>query len=128
MSGVTSMKHSLLALVVLGCAAGPAQAAVCDIEVDPNFPLYMVTVDGKAFKNKRYVDPTDALALRDVLVSTGVCQRTKKLRRCSVRENSGQYVVFRGNVNFDPMAVFKKPERAKRHARKLAKDHLCNFD
>ena len=122
------MKKSLLALVVLGCAAGPAQAAVCDIEVDPSFPLYMVTVDGQAFKNKRYVDPSDALALRDVLVSSGVCQRTKKLKRCSVRESSGQYVVYRGNVHFDPMAVFKKPERAKSRARKYAKDHLCNFD
>jgi hypothetical protein len=113
----------------MALAASPVRAAVCDIEVDPSFPLYMVTVDGQAFKNKRYVDPSDALGLRDVLVESGMCIRSTRLRPCSVRKaKGGKYVVYRGKVNFDPMAVFAKPERANRHAKKMAKAHLCNFD
>ena len=109
--------------------AGSANAAICDVEVDPNFPLYMVTVDGEAFKNKRYVDPSDALNLRDVLVSSGVCTRNNRLQQCSVRRSAaGKFVVYRGNVNFDPLAIFNDNANARRHARQMASNHLCAFN
>jgi len=125
------MKNAVIALLAV---AGPlvgtsAPAAICDIEVDPSFPLYMVTVDGEAFKKKRYADPDDALRLRDYLVESGLCVRPAKLVKCSVRQSAaGKYVVFRGDVHYDPMAQFSSDDRARRLARKMAQTHLCAFD
>lgn len=124
---IRSLAAAMLSLALL--QAGTAQAVVCDIEVDRNFPLYLVTVDGEAFKKKRYADPDDALRLRDYLVDSGLCKRPAKLRKCSVRQSAaGKYVVFRGDVHYDQMAQFDSGDRARRLARKMAKTHLCAFD
>ncbi|MDX1432639.1 MAG: hypothetical protein R3286_09340 [Gammaproteobacteria bacterium] len=122
------MRKLFAALGLLGLCAiptGHAVAATCDIEVDAR-SLYSVTVDGQPFKDKRYLTYDDALGLRDVLVSSGVCKRAQPSRKCSVRkEGAGIYKLTRGGTEFDRHAVYSSYETAFAEARKLADRQVC---
>ena len=116
----------LLALCALQAESAPA--ATCDIEVDAR-SLYSVTVDGRVYKNKRYVTYDDALGVRDVLVSSGVCEPAPPSRKCEVRkEGAGIYKLTRGGTEFDRYAVYSSYETAFAEARKLADRQVCYLE
>lgn len=120
-----------LPLSVLGAAlvvSGSANAAICDLEVESALgsPVYTVTVDGRAYKGKRYATVDDALQLRDVLVQIGECSRQSVLRQCGVeRARNGEFYVMRGGSNFNFRMSYRSQEQAMREARTLASKHLC---
>lgn len=122
-----------LSLSVLGAAllaAGNASAAICDLEVESALgsPVYTVTVDGRAYKNKKYATVEDALQLRDVLVQIGSCSRQSVLRKCDVeRARNGEYYVMRGGVNFNNRTSYRSEAQAMREAENLASKHLCKL-
>ena len=122
------MRKLLTALGLLATSAmfaEQAMAATCDIEVDAR-ALYAVTVDGHPFKDKHYLTYDDALALRDVLVSSGVCKRAKVSRKCDVRkEGAGIFKITRDGREFDRHSVYTSYENAFAEARKLADMHVC---
>ncbi len=122
-----------LPLSVLGAAllvTGSASAAICDLEVESALgnPVYTVTVDGRAYKNKKYATVDDALMLRDVLVDTGACSRQSVLRKCDVeRARNGEFYVMRGGKNFNFRNGYRSEAQAMREARDLASKHLCRL-
>jgi hypothetical protein len=102
-----------------------AAAVDCDVQVDSR-SLYTVTLDGRPYKNKRYVSYDDALMLRDVLVATGACRLADPVHRCEVREEgAGGFKVIRGGSVFVGFSSHASYEAAYAEARKLAEKHLC---
>ena len=120
-------------LSVLGAAllmTGNASAAICDLEVESALgnPVYTVTVDGRAYKNKKYATVEDALQLRDVLVQIGSCSRQSVLRKCDVqRARNGEFYVMRGGINFNTRQSYRSEAQAIRQAENLASKHLCKL-
>lgn len=120
-----------LPVSVLGAAlfvTGNANAAICDLEVESALgsPVYTVTVDGQAYKGKRYATYDDALQLRDVLVQIGECSRQSVLRKCDVqRASNGEFYVMRGGTNFNDRMSYRSEAQARRQAETLASKHLC---
>ena len=126
------MKHFVWLVLAATCLAWrPAAAAstsICDIEVvtSLNHQLYAVTVNGEAFKGKKYLHYTDAVGLRDVLLSTGECVRPKQMRACDVLKTSaGGYTVTRAGNIYDVKMSFGSEKAARKHARKLQRKHIC---
>lgn len=83
---------SLLAAGVLYASASSA-APTCSIEIHPRFNLYVISVGGKPFKNKHYVDYDDAALLQRVLVESGHCVPSQKVAKCDSRGDT-----LNGNV------------------------------
>ena len=125
------MMRILSALCLLGAfsvQAAEPPAAICDIEID-NHALYVVTVDGAAFKDKHYLTYDDAVQLRDVLVGTGMCTRATTLRQCSVEPlGSGKYQVTRDGVKFHSKAAYATYQDAQKLAKDLERVDLCVLD
>ena len=71
------------------CASASIAAPTCSIEIHPRFNLYVISVDGKPFKNKHYVDYDDAALLQRVLVDAGDCVPVQKVAKCDSRGNTG---------------------------------------
>lgn len=88
---------SLLSAGMLHASAVHA-APTCSIEIHPRFNLYVVSVGGKPFKNKHYVDYDDAALLRRVLVDAGDCVPAQKVAKCDSGKDteSGQIVRLAG--------------------------------
>lgn len=105
-----------------------AVAATCDVEVDEH-SLFTVTVDGRPFKDKRFVTYDDAVRLRDVLVYSGACRRQSELARCEVRDaGAGLFKVVRGGREFDVHSRHASYERAYADAKRLERLHLCYLE
>lgn len=116
----------MLGLWAVNSQAKGAPEDLCDIKVDPRMSLYMVMADGQPYKNKRYLTWDDALRLRDVLVSAGVCVRAAPAKRCEVKLlTAGDYIVMRDGVSFDPYTKLRTLDAAHKYAAKLAKVRLC---
>jgi hypothetical protein len=122
---------SVLLCAILSLFSGSAPAAsaaqsLCDIEVDPRMNLYKVMANGKPFKGKRYLTWDDALLLRNVLVTSGVCKRVAPAKFCEVQLlTAGAYAVMRDGVNFDPIEKLRTLGAAHKYAKRLAKVKLC---
>lgn len=115
----------LAALYGASRADGPPEGE-CDIELDPNMSVYKVLVGSEPFQNKRYLTWDDAVGLRDVLVSSGACERAAGPRPCKVELlTAGNYAVLRDGVNFDPYANLRTLDAARAYARSLEKVSLC---
>lgn len=78
-----------IALLVAGplLATAARAAPTCSVEVHPRFNLYVVSVDGKPFKNKHYIDREDAALLSRVLVESGQCVAARKVATCGLDGN-----------------------------------------
>ena len=89
----------------------------------------IVTVDGQPFRNKHYLTYDDAVSLRDVLVSTGMCRQSQNLRRCAVRSaGGGLFAVHRGGVNFHAKVSFATYEAALEQVKALVSAKLCYLE
>ena len=112
-----------------GLAAANA-APTCDIDVESRYGLYLVTVDGEAYKGKMYVTHDDAVRLRDVLIHSGHCLRARQLKRCAVRiVSKGKFKIQRGGADFfQPKVTFASVGDARVQAKRLAQVELCTFD
>ncbi len=95
------MKHAavvvLLSVGMLYASASTA-APTCSIEIHPRFNLYVISVGGKPFKNKHYVDYDDAALLQRVLVDSGHCVPSQKVAKCGTgaRPGDGNKVLLAG--------------------------------
>jgi hypothetical protein len=108
-----------------GLADGGASGE-CDIQVDLRMSVYMVMVEGEAYRGKRYLTWDDALKLRDVLVSAGACERASRPKPCKLElASAGNYVVLRDGVNFDPYIKLRTLGAARKYARRLERVKLC---
>ena len=127
------MKSLLVGLtgLLLICAEARGDAApedLCDIVLDTRLSVYIVTVDGEAYRNKRYLTVEDAVKLRDVLFSAGACGELAPPRRCEVKLlAAGDYAIMRDGVNFDPYATLRTLKQATRYVRRLAKKKICTI-
>lgn len=118
------MRSALAALLAFWYQVTPA--VVCDLEVDQH-SLYVVTIDGQGYKNKRYLTWDDAVKLRDVLIASGSCQPNKKIvRTCSVTEfESGKFAVLRDGTVFDARARDTSHASAVRLLGALKRKRIC---
>lgn len=117
-----------LALTLFGGAASADALPVelCDVELDPRMSVYMVTVAGQPYRNKRYLTFDDAVKLRDFLKVDGACEKLAAPRECKLKTlGSGDYAVMRDGVNFDPYVKLTSLKQARRHARSLEQFKLC---
>ena len=118
-----------LAALVMVC--GPARAdgmpdEVCGVELDSRLSVYMVTVAGKPYRNKRYLTFGDAIKLRDVLRTDGACNKLAAPRPCELQlQAAGHYVIIRDGVNFDPYSTLRTLKQARSAARRLERSRLC---
>ena len=120
-----------LVVCLLGVSAARGDgtpADDCDVVLDSRMSVYVVTVAGQPFRDKRYLTFDDAAKLRDVLVSAGNCGKPAPPRRCEVKLlAAGDYAVIRDGVNFDPYAKLRTLKQAKRHARSMVRHKLCKL-
>ncbi len=127
------MKKLLVALagLMLVCGQARGDAApdeLCDVVLDTRLSVYIVTVAGEPYRNKRYLTIEDAVKLRDVLISSGACDKLAPPRRCEVKMRAaGDYAIMRDGVNFDPYATLRTLKQANRYARRLAKNKVCKL-
>ena len=112
--------------LVVGLCPVRSPAAVCDLDIDLVYNLYVVSVDGEPFKGKRYIAYEDVLLLRDVLVETGECALAPPGLRCELVDNhDGTFAVHRGGVNFTGPATFTSEAAASKFAAELLADQVC---
>ncbi|HEX9586047.1 MAG TPA: hypothetical protein VGB36_16235 [Gammaproteobacteria bacterium] len=96
---------AVLALLAAGMLYAPADSAVpaCAIEIHPRFNLYVISVGGRPFKNKHYVDYDDAARLHRVLVDAGHCVPAQKIAKCgSPGDAQGRKLVGLAGAGADP--------------------------
>ena len=119
-----------LALVSLALGfAHSAPAAICDVEIDLQYNLFVITVDGQPFKGKRYIAYEDVVMLRDVLVETGECRLPATVYPCEVIDTGeGAYTVMRGGVDFSGLITFTSRDGATQYANELEADEVCVFE
>lgn len=96
------MKHAATVILLFAgmfYASASAAAPTCGIEIHPRFNLYVISVDGKPFKNKHYVDYDDAALLQRVLVDSGHCVPSQKVAKCGTGAPSddGNKVLLAGS-------------------------------
>lgn len=94
-----------LPLLAAGMLYAPAGSAVpaCGIEIHPRFNLYVISVSGRPFKNKHYVDYDDAALLHRVLVDAGHCVPAQKIAICdSPGDAQGRRFVRPAGAGADP--------------------------
>ena len=116
----------LFSTVVAITYAGAAAAAICDVEIDLQYNLFVVTIDGEPFKGKRYIAYEDVVMLRDVLVETGECQLPAQVYACEVVvDGSGTHTVLRGGLDFSGLATFESRAGAVEYAHELEADNVC---
>lgn len=125
---VPALVVACLLLLCRSAQADGTPSETCDIEVDTQMSVYMVTVGGVPYRNKRYLTYDDAVRLRDVLVSAGACDRAGPPRRCQLKlRAAGDYAIIRGGVNFDRYAKLRTLKAARKYASKLEKLKLCKL-
>ena len=128
------MKRTVTAVMAVALlASGTARAdalpdEVCDVELDTRMSVYMVTVAGQPYRNKRYLTFGDAVALRDVLKTDGACDKLAAPRSCELKLlAAGDYAIMRDGVNFDPYATLRTLKQATRYVRRLVKKKICTI-
>jgi hypothetical protein len=106
--------------------ADGAPTDTCEVELDTRLSVYMVTVAGEPYRNKRYLTFDDAVKLRDVLVSAGACEKAGAPRDCELKLlAAGDYAVLRDGVNFDPYSRLRTLQQAKKQAHAMERMNLC---
>jgi len=117
-----------LALILMSARlqAGAVSPGVCDIQVDKQLGVYQVRVGDNVYRGKGYLTYQGALALRDVLLSTGTCKKVSKPQTCKIKSLSAfNYAVFRAGENFDRYAKLRTLEQAQVYVRDLVDKKLC---
>ncbi len=115
-----------LILAWLGTDVQAASVGICDIRVDQRMSVYQVMVDDKAYKGKGYLTYEDALSLRNVLRSSGICKRLAAPKNCKIKTLAAfDFGIFRDGVNFDRYARLRTLKQARDYIRALIKNKLC---
>ena len=118
----------LLALMLASSGARAALVAtgVCGIQVDKRMSVYKVMVEGAAYRGKGYLTYQDALALREVLLSTGTCKKVPAPKRCEIKTLAAfDFAIFRDGENFDRYAKLRTLKQARAYAKALVNKKLC---
>jgi len=122
------LSGALLAIVSAGAGAQTVSAAngVCGIQVDTRLAVYKVMVGDEVYRDKGYLTYQDALALREVLLSTGTCKKVAAPKRCEIKTLAAfDFAIFREGENFDRYAKLRTLKQARAYARALVKKKLC---
>ena len=125
---MTRLLALLLVVLMMGepARADSAPDEQCDVVLDSRLSVYVVTVAGEPYRNKRYLTSDDAVKLRDVLIAAGACERAAPARHCEVKLlAAGDYAIMRDGVNFDPYARLRTLKQANHYAKRLTKMKLC---
>ncbi len=109
-----------------GAQTAPAAAGVCGIQVDERLAVYKVMVDDTAYRDKGFLTYQGALALREVLLSTGTCKKVTAPKLCEIKTLAAfDFAIFREGENFDRYAKLRTLKQARTYAKKLVKKKLC---
>ena len=128
------MKRKALGSLALGLAAlmvsGEALAGTCRIDWHPRGGgLLSVFKDGRVYKNKAYLAHDDVVRLREVLISSGECQRDLARELCSVRQTAGgQFQVHFGAKPLYRREMHKSSGKADRRLRELVRVGFCEAE
>ncbi len=115
-----------LLLMSTNLPAAAVSPGVCDVQVDKQLGVYQVRVGDKVYRGKGFLTYQGALALRNVLLSTGTCKKVSKPRTCKIKTLTAfNYAIFRGGENFDRYAKLRTLEQAQVYARDLVDKKLC---
>ena len=129
---MTKMKALALipAALLLSSFSFEALANTCRIDWHPRGGgLLAVFVGDRVYKNKAYIAHDDVLRLRDVLISSGECQRDLAQESCSVRQTqAGKFQIHFGARPLYKREIHKTSSRADKRMRDLVKVGFCSTD
>ncbi len=116
----------VMALFSMAAQATVDSPGVCDIQVDKQLSVYQVLVGEEVYRGKGYLTYQDALALRAVLLSSGICEKIAAPKSCVIKTLAAfDFAVFREGMNFDRYAKLRTLEQARDYAQALVKTKLC---